>query len=136
MALQKEIVLATGVVSNYHKIKSFNVNFMNGTTIIVVDSYVSKKIREKENVLSQIVDNINLLESKKQAAIETNDVQLEQSLHDKLDLLKEEMTKESIKIHFVHSSTIILNSIPETLSMSNIYNLLKKTDMFSGAKKV
>ena len=47
MALQKQIVLDNGIVTNYHRIVSIN-KITNNSTIVEVASYISKDERQKE----------------------------------------------------------------------------------------
>lgn len=47
MALQKEIVLDSGITVNYHRVVSVN-NITNHASIIEVASYTSKEKREEE----------------------------------------------------------------------------------------
>ena len=47
MALQKQIVLENGIVTNYHRIVSIN-KITNNSTIVEIASYISKEQRDKE----------------------------------------------------------------------------------------
>lgn len=47
MALQKQIELENGIVTNYHRIVSIN-KITNNQTIIEVASYISKEKRQEE----------------------------------------------------------------------------------------
>ncbi len=47
MALQKQIELENGIITNYHRIVSIN-KVTNNSIIIEIASYISKEQREKE----------------------------------------------------------------------------------------
>ncbi len=59
MALIKEIILDSGIITNYHRVASVN-NITNHASIIEVASYASKAKREEEKSALQNNESMNV----------------------------------------------------------------------------
>lgn len=136
MALQKEIVLDNGIVTNYHIIKEVNVNYVEQQTIIVVNNYVSKDIRENLNRIEELETGIDSFKTQMQEAEAKGQDELEKSMRDKLHQLSHEYNEITSKTFEANVDRILLDNIPEDISLSAVYKLLKTTDKYSKAKKV
>lgn len=136
MALQKEIVLDNGIVTNYHIIKEVNINYVEQQTIIVVNNYVSKDIRENLNRIEELETGIDSFKTQMQEAEAKGQDELEKSMRDKLHQLSHEYNEITSKTFEANVDRILLDNIPEDISLSAVYKLLKTTDKYSKAKKV
>lgn len=136
MALQKEIQLDNGIVTNYHMIKQASFNFVEGQSVIQVENYVSKDIRENLKEIDEISDSIDKLLVQADKAERDGDTDLIESLSEKIHTLNHRFNELSIKTFSANSDNILLDSVPEKISLSDIYKLLKTTDKYAKAKKV
>lgn len=110
MALIKEIELDNGIITNYHRIVSFN-NIINKNNIIEVASYTSKnqRIKEKEyqNVQEKNINSKELSKDEKELLIKGINV--------------------FINTNFINKEYVDGENIEDA------YEYLKTLDIFSGA---
>ena len=136
MALQKEITLDNGIVTNYHVIKSVHINYIEQQTVIVVANYVSKDIRGNLDRIKELENGMNSFMSRMQEAESKGQDELEKSMRTKLHQLSHEYNEMTSKNFEANEDRILLDNIPEDISLSAIYKLLKTTEKYSKAKKV
>lgn len=137
MALDKSIILNNGIEARYHRIKEIHLNFLEDYSVMLVDSYVSKEIRDTQKEIKTLEENINTYLEKYEKAINNNDDELAHSIEEKLRTLTDKH-QEDISKNFIANQTSIEfeNSLEEDVSISNFYKLLTKFDEFKKAKKV
>ena len=137
MALDKSIILNNGIEARYHRIKEIHLNFLEDYSVMLVDSYVSKEIRDTQKEIKTLEESINTYLEKYEKAIDNNDDELAHSIEEKLITLTDKH-QEDISKNFIANQTSIEfeNSLEEDVSISNFYKLLTKFDEFKKAKKV
>ena len=137
MALDKSIILNNGIEARYHRIKEIHLNFLEDYSVMLVDSYVSKEIRDTQKEIKTLEESINTYLEKYEKAIDNNDDELTHSIEEKLRTLTDKH-QEDISKNFIANQTSIEfeNSLEEDVSISNFYKLLTKFDEFKKAKKV
>ena len=135
MALQKEIVLNSGITTNYHKIKNVSYNFIESKAIVNIVSYVSKEIRDLDTI-EDIQNMIQTVTDKMSTLNQEKDAELIVSLGEKLHDLYHKLNEVNNTRYDAGSSVIELDSIPSDITITNIYKVLKSTDLYSKAKKV
>lgn len=136
MALQKEITLDNGIVTNYHVIKEVSFNFIEQQTVIVVNNYVSSEIKSNLNRITELEEGMSSFMSQMQEAETKGQDELEKSMRNKLHQLSHEYNSLVSKHFAADTDRILLDNIPEDISLAGIYKLLKTTDKYSKAKKV
>lgn len=136
MALQKEITLNNGIVTNYHTIQEVHYNFLENKTLIVLNSYVSKEIRDSHKKVDEVEQSILKLTNEAVKAEGKNDIDLLDSINEKINTLATTFQDISSKNYIAGISTITLNYIPEDITLTGLYKALKETKEYSKAKKV
>ena len=136
MAFLKEKKLKNGVITTYHRIKSVNYNFLEGQTLVEIDSYTSKEYREKEKKIDELDKTINVLYNQYRTSIEKGEKQLADSIREKMNELQDVQDDLSSKNFIADTSVITIDSIPEDITISSIYKLLSTLEEYSDAKEV
>ena len=111
MALIKEIELENGVIINYHKITSFN-KITNISNNIEVSSYTNKSQRKKEK--------------------RYQDLQKKKNNNEELTLEEEIELNKGINV-FIYTTFYQLE-YDQNQTIEDVYEYLKKTEMFMNAK--
>lgn len=127
MAINKSIIKQNGLATNYHKISNISLDFINHKCSIVLESYVSKDIRDKGIKAEKAKDDLQKLISQYELA---KDGEIIKSLEEKINTFQE-LNKDILNENYIADQTLIeLSFIPEDTSFAGIYNELMKLDDF------
>lgn len=136
MALQKKIELNNGIVANYHVINQVHFNFLENKTLISLDSYVSKEIRDSHKKIDEVNKSIISLTEQAGKAEKDGNLELLESLNEKISSLVAQFQDLASKNYTVGTSSIALSYIPEDISLTGLYKVLTSMTEYSKAKKV
>ena len=127
MAINKSIIKQNGLATNYHKISNISLDFINHKCSVVLESYVSKDIRDKGIKAEKAKDDLQKLISQYELA---KDGEIIKSLEEKINTFQE-LNKDILNENYIADQTLIeLSFIPEDTSFARIYNELMKLDDF------
>ena len=127
MAISKSIIKQNGLATNYHKISNISLDFINHKCSVVLESYVSKDIRDKGIKAEKAKDDLQKLISQYELA---KDGEIIKSLEEKINTFQE-LNKDILNENYIADQTLIeLSFIPEDTSFAGIYNELLKLDDF------
>lgn len=127
MAINKSIIKQNGLATNYHKISNISLDFINHKCSVVLESYVSKDIRDKGIKAEKAKDDLQKLISQYELA---KDGEIIKSLEEKINTFQE-LNKDILNENYIADQTLIeLGFIPEDTSFTGIYNELMKLDDF------
>ena len=127
MAISKSIIKQNGLATNYHKISNISLDFINHKCSVVLESYVSKDIRDKGIKAEKAKDDLQKLISQYELA---KDGEIIKSLEEKINTFQE-LNKDILNENYIADQTLIeLSFIPEDTSFAGIYNELMKLDDF------
>ena len=137
MALQKEIELTNGVKVNYHRIQRVEYNLVRNQTIVHIESYVNKDIREESKRVPTLRSAVDRLNQQLILASESNNADLVKSLRIKINDLLVEYNVKVNKRYSVNVTRLYLDGLPEKdLSLKGVYELVKTLDTYSKSKEV
>lgn len=127
MAISKSIIKQNGLATNYHKISNISLDFINHKCSVILESYVSKDIRDKGIKAEKAKDDLQKLISQYELA---KDGEIIKSLEEKINTFQE-LNKDILNENYIADQTLIeLSFIPEDTSFAGIYNELMKLDDF------
>ena len=127
MAINKSIIKQNGLATNYHKISNISLDFINHKCSVVLESYVSKDIRDKGIKAEKAKDDLQKLISQYELA---KDGEIIKTLEEKINTFQE-LNKDILNENYIADQTLIeLSFIPEDTSFAGIYNELMKLDDF------
>lgn len=127
MAISKSIIKQNGLATNYHKISNISLDFINHKCSVILESYVSKDIRDKGIKAEKAKDDLQKLISRYELA---KDGEIIKSLEEKINTFQE-LNKDILNENYIADQTLIeLSFIPEDTSFAGIYNELMKLDDF------
>lgn len=127
MAINKSIIKQNGLATNYHKISNISLDFINHKCSVILESYVSKDIRDKGIKAEKAKDDLQKLISQYELA---KDGEIIKSLEEKINTFQE-LNKDILNENYIADQTLIeLSFIPEDTSFAGIYNELMKLDDF------
>lgn len=127
MAISKSIIKQNGLATNYHKISNISLDFINHKCSVVLESYVSKDIRDIGIKAEKAKDDLQKLISQYELA---KDGEIIKSLEEKINTFQE-LNKDILNENYIADQTLIeLSFIPEDTSFAGIYNELMKLDDF------
>lgn len=127
MAINKSIIKQNGLATNYHKISNISLDFINHKCSVILESYVSKDIRDKGIKAEKAKDDLQKLISQYELA---KDGEIIKSLEEKINTFQE-LNKDILNENYIADQTLIeLSFIPEDTSFAGIYNELIKLDDF------
>lgn len=127
MAINKSIIKQNGLATNYHKISNISLDFINHKCSVILESYVSKDIRDKGIKAEKAKDDLQKLISQYELA---KDGEIIKSLEEKINTFQE-LNKDILNENYIADQTLIeLSFIPEDTSFTGIYNELMKLDDF------
>lgn len=127
MAINKSIIKQNGLATNYHKISNISLDFINHKCSVILESYVSKDIRDKGIKAEKAKDDLQKLISRYELA---KDGEIIKSLEEKINTFQE-LNKDILNENYIADQTLIeLSFIPEDTSFAGIYNELMKLDDF------
>ena len=127
MAISKSIIKQNGLATNYHKISNISRDFINHKCSVILESYVSKDIRDKGIKAEKAKDDLQKLISQYELA---KDGEIIKSLEEKINTFQE-LNKDILNENYIADQTLIeLSFIPEDTSFAGIYNELMKLDDF------
>ena len=122
----------TGITTKYHKISSFEVDFINKKCIVTLDDYLTEDYRNKAKEQEALMDSI----AKLLIQANTSNKDTSNALLLKATKLQED-NKELLDKNFVaDKTTIILDYIPEKLTLESFYNELAKLEEFKNVENV
>ena len=128
MALEKDIIEESGVVSKYHKIVNFEVNFILKECVIYIADYINDTFRNKEKDLEKLKTDVDSLYSKYES--ETSD-DIKNALLEKINSIDVED-----RVYYTNIDTIHLDYIPEDLSYSSLYKIVGNIDKYKSSSNV
>lgn len=127
MAISKSIIKQNGLATNYHRISNISLDFINHKCSVILESYVSKDIRDKGIKAEKAKDDLQKLISQYELA---KDGEIIKSLEEKINTFQE-LNKDILNENYIADQTLIeLSFIPEDTSFAGIYNELMKLDDF------
>lgn len=127
MAISKSIIKQNGLATNYHRISNISLDFINHKCSVILESYVSKDIRDKCIKAEKAKDDLQKLISQYELA---KDGEIIKSLEEKINTFQE-LNKDILNENYIADQTLIeLSFIPEDTSFAGIYNELMKLDDF------
>lgn len=127
MAINKSIIKQNGLATNYHRISNISLDFINHKCSVILESYVSKDIRDKGIKAEKAKDDLQKLISQYELA---KDGEIIKSLEEKINTFQE-LNKDILNENYIADQTLIeLSFIPEDTSFAGIYNELMKLDDF------
>lgn len=127
MAINKSIIKQNGLATNYHKISNISLDFINHKCSVILESYVSKDIRDKGIKAEKAKDDLQKLISQYELA---KDGEIIKSLEEKINTFQE-LNKDILNENYIADQTLIeLSFIPEDTSFAGIYNEFMKLDDF------
>ncbi|MBQ2639155.1 MAG: hypothetical protein IJF92_00095 [Bacilli bacterium] len=137
MALQKEIELTNGVKVNYHRIQRVEYNLVRNQTIVHIESYVNKDIREESKRVPTLRSAVDRLNQQLILASESNNADLVKSLRIKINDLLVEYNVKVNKRYSANMTHLYIDGLPEKdLSLKGVYELVKTLDTYSKSKEV
>ena len=133
MAISKQTIKQNGLETNYHKINNIIFDFINNKTIIIIESYVSKEVREKGIRKEELLEDLRNLSSQIQ---NTKDSEIIKALEEKIYKLQED-NKNIINGQFIADQTqIVLDYIPENCTFENIYKELMNLEEYKDSDMI
>ena len=127
MAINKSIIKQNGLATNYHKISNISLDFINHKCSVLLESYVSKDIRDKGIKAEKAKDDLQKLISQYELA---KDGEIIKSLEEKINTFQE-LNKDILNENYIADQTLIeLSFIPEDTSFAGVYNELMKLEEF------
>lgn len=127
MAINKSIIKQNGLATNYHKISNISLDFINHKCSVLLESYVSKDIRDKGIKAEKAKDDLQKLISQYELA---KDGEIIKSLEEKINTFQE-LNKDILNENYIADQTLIeLGFIPEDTSFAGVYNELMKLEEF------
>jgi hypothetical protein len=133
MAISKQIIKQNGLNTNYHKIANIIFNYIYNNTQIVLESYISKEIREKGIKKEQILENLKTLSNQYESA---KDSEIIAALAEKIQTLQES-NKDILNKNFVADQTIItLDYIPQDTTFEGIYKEIMNLEEYKDSDMI
>lgn len=133
MALSKKIIKDSGLSVSYFRILNIEVDYVYNMSIITIEEYISEDYRNKAKKKAELLNTITELEQQSNA---TKDSKLKESLMEKISIIQNS-NKELLANNFSTGiNKIELDYIPEDLSISNFYNIIKELDLYKDSKSI
>ena len=133
MAISKQIIKQNGLNTNYHKITNIIFNYIYNNTQIVLESYISKEIREKAIKKEQILESLKTLSNQYESA---KDSEIIAALAEKIQILQES-NKDILNKNFVADQAIItLDYIPQDTTFEGIYKEIMNLEEYKDSDMI
>jgi len=131
MALEKELLNESGIVSTYHRILNVEVNYVLNECVISIVNYKDESFREREKNLEKLKASVEDLNQKYES--ETSE-EIKTALLDKIKDIKSNSLEN--KIYYTNIEKIHLDYVPEDLSYSALYKIVSSLESFDLSKDV
>lgn len=131
MALNKKIVKDSGLSVSYFRILNIEVNYVYDISTITIEEYISEDYRNKAKKKAELLNTIAELE---QQSNTTKDFKLKESLIEKINTIYNSNKELLANNYSTGINKVELDYIPEDLSISNFYNIIKNLDLYEDSK--
>lgn len=131
MALDKKIVKDSGLSVSYFRILNIEVNYVYDISTITIEEYISEDYRNKAKKKAELLNTIVELE---QQSNTTKDFKLKESLIEKINTIHNSNKELLANNYSTGINKVELDYIPEDLSISNFYNIIKNLDLYKDSK--
>lgn len=131
MALDKKIVKDSGLSVSYFRILNIEVNYVYDISTITIEEYISEDYRNKAKKKAELLNTIAELE---QQSNTTKDFKLKESLIEKINTIYDSNKELLANNYSTGINKVELDYIPEDLSISNFYNIIKNLDLYKDSK--
>lgn len=131
MALDKKIVKDSGLSVSYFRILNIEVNYVYDISTITIEEYISEDYRNKAKKKAELLNTIAELE---QQSNTTKDFKLKESLIEKINTIYNSNKELLANNYSTGINKVELDYIPEDLSISNFYNIIKNLDLYEDSK--
>lgn len=131
MALDKKIVKDSGLSVSYFRILNIEVNYVYDISTITIEEYISEDYRNKAKKKAELLNTIAELE---QQSNTTKDFKLKESLIEKINTIHNSNKELLANNYSTGINKVELDYVPEDLSISNFYNIIKNLDLYKDSK--
>lgn len=131
MALDKKIVKDSGLSVSYFRILNIEVNYVYDISTITIEEYISEDYRNKAKKKAELLNTIAELE---QQSNTTKDFKLKESLIEKINTIYNSNKELLANNYSTGINKVELDYVPEDLSISNFYNIIKNLDLYKDSK--
>lgn len=131
MALNKKIVKDSGLSVSYFRILNIEVNYVYDISTITIEEYISEDYRNKAKKKAELLNTIAELE---QQSNTTKDFKLKESLIEKINTIHNSNKELLANNYSTGINKVELDYVPEDLSISNFYNIIKNLDLYKDSK--
>lgn len=131
MALDKKIVKDSGLSVSYFRILNIEVNYVYDISTITIEEYISEDYRNKAKKKAELLNTIAELE---QQSNTTKDFKLKESLIEKINTIYNSNKELLANNYSTGINKVELDYVPEDLSISNFYNIIKNLDLYEDSK--
>lgn len=131
MALNKKIVKDSGLSVSYFRILNIEVNYVYDISTITIEEYISEDYRNKAKKKAELLNTIAELE---QQSNTTKDFKLKESLIEKINTIYNSNKELLANNYSTGINKVELDYVPEDLSISNFYNIIKNLDLYEDSK--
>lgn len=131
MALNKKIVKDSGLSVSYFRILNIEVNYVYDISTITIEEYISEDYRNKAKKKAELLNTIAELE---QQSNTTKDFKLKESLIEKINTIYNSNKELLANNYSTGINKVELDYVPEDLSISNFYNIIKNLDLYKDSK--
>ena len=131
MALDKKIVKDSGLSVSYFRILNIEVNYVYDISNITIEEYISEDYRNKAKKKAELLNTIAELE---QQSNTTKDFKLKESLIEKINTIYNSNKELLANNYSTGINKVELDYVPEDLSISNFYNIIKNLDLYKDSK--
>lgn len=131
MALDKKIVKDSGLSVSYFRILNIEVNYVYDISTVTIEEYISEDYRNKAKKKAELLNTIAELE---QQSNTTKDFKLKESLIEKINTIYNSNKELLANNYSTGINKVELDYVPEDLSISNFYNIIKNLDLYKDSK--
>lgn len=131
MALNKKIVKDSGLSVSYFRILNIEINYVYDISTITIEEYISEDYRNKAKKKAELLNTIAELE---QQSNTTKDFKLKESLIEKINTIYNSNKELLANNYSTGINKVELDYVPEDLSISNFYNIIKNLDLYKDSK--
>ena len=131
MALNKKIVKDSGLSVSYFRILNIEVNYVYDISTVTIEEYISEDYRNKAKKKAELLNTIAELE---QQSNTTKDFKLKESLIEKINTIYNSNKELLANNYSTGINKVELDYVPEDLSISNFYNIIKNLDLYEDSK--
>ena len=133
MAFGIKRIALTGVNTKYHKISDIEINVIENKCIITLEDYMTEDYRKKAKEQEEIKNSISKLIEQ---ANNSNKKDISDGLLPKANKLQENNSDLLDKNYIAGRINIVLDYIPEILTLESFYKELAKLEEFKEAENI